>query len=147
MAGVVDWRLVIDNQALQGMIRGPAGPVYNDMLRRAQIIQRAAVNQIPMGTSSNTGPRGHLKESVVKRIMTNTQGNTLTEIWVGSEHPRALLHHEGSRAHTIFPSNASVLVFKAYGTTVFAMSVNHPGTKPNRYLTDNLPLARDPQGA
>lgn len=139
----IDWKLIIDNEALQGMLRGPSGPVYNDMLRRAVKVQTAAKNQIPIGTSSNTGPRGHLRDSVVKRIMSNESGNILVEIWVGSEHPRALLHHEGSKAHTIVPVKANVLAFQVGGMTVYAMSVNHPGTPPNRYLTDNLPLIKD----
>lgn len=57
---------------------------------------------------------------------------------VGSSRDYALLHHEGSKPHTITARRAKVLRFKSKGRIVYAHSVNHPGTKPNRYLSDNL---------
>ena len=33
------------------------------------------------------------------------------------------------------------MVFASKGNVIYTTSVNHPGTKPNRYLTDNLYLA------
>lgn len=57
---------------------------------------------------------------------------------VGSDNKIALLHHNGTRAHKIFPKRAKTLRFHSHGKIVFAKVVNHPGTKANRYLTDNL---------
>ncbi len=39
----------------------------------------------------------------------------------------------GTRPHTIFARNAKALVFTVGGQLRFAKSVNHPGTKPNKY--------------
>jgi len=140
MAGAVEVKFVIDNAALNGLLRGPSGPVYIDMIRRAEILQRAAKAQIPIGEKPNRTSRGHLKESVVKRLYPNSNGQVLLEVWVGSDHPNAVMVHEGTRPHIILPKNAKALAFVADGRLVFAMIVHHPGTSPNHYLTDNLPL-------
>jgi|SRR5215831_12282129 len=140
MAGGVEVKFVIDNAALNGLLRGPSGPVYINMLKRADILQRAAKAQIPIGQDVPRTSRGHLKNSVVKRIYPNTTGEILMEIWVGSDHPNALLHHNGTRPHPIEPKYAKVLRFDYGGDIVFAMFVHHPGTAPNPFLTDNLPL-------
>jgi hypothetical protein len=62
-------------------------------------------------------------------------------VMVGSDAaPKALIHHEGSKPHIIMPRRATMLRFVGRtGQVVFARRVNHPGTKPNRYLADNLP--------
>jgi hypothetical protein len=54
--------------------------------------------------------------------------------------PYALLHHEGSKPHQIFAKNpGGVLVFAGRNKTiVHTPSVNHPGTRPNPYLSRTL---------
>jgi hypothetical protein len=143
MAGEVTVRFVLDNQALDELLRGPDGPVYESMLRRADNLQRAAEDQIPYGTG-DPGPYGHLRGSLTKRIY-GQEGSSAIEVWVGSEHPRALLHHEGTRPHTII-AHEKQLHFEMDGIEVFARRVNHPGTKPNRYLTDNLEIVTEDEG-
>lgn len=39
----------------------------------------------------------------------------------------------GTRPHLITPKSRKVLRFSAGGSIVFARSVNHPGTKPNKF--------------
>ncbi|MDN5931176.1 MAG: hypothetical protein L0I24_08950 [Pseudonocardia sp.] len=56
--------------------------------------------------------------------------------------PYALLHHEGTPPHVIRPRRRRALRFIAGGQVVFSQKVNHPGTAPNRYLTDSLRAAR-----
>lgn len=136
----VDIKIVIDNAVLNNLLRGVGGPVYTDMLRRADKVQRAAKEQIPLGPGPS-GPRGHLRESVVKRIYPGDSKEFLMDVWVGSDHPRALMHHEGTAPHLIEPVRAEVLAFNYEGEMVFTAYVFHPGTSPNKYLTDNLPLA------
>lgn len=58
---------------------------------------------------------------------------------VGSDNKIARLHHDGTRPHRINPRTAKTLRFHSHGKIVFAKVVNHPGTKANKYLTDNLP--------
>lgn len=40
----------------------------------------------------------------------------------------------GTKPHMIFPVNVSALKFKVGGKTVFAKSVNHPGTAANPFI-------------
>jgi hypothetical protein len=57
---------------------------------------------------------------------------------IGSPLSYAYLHHEGSRAHIITPKVKKALKFSSKGAIIITQRVRHPGTKPNKYLTDNL---------
>lgn len=78
---------------------------------------------------------GRLRASIRSKVMEGRRGPMAI---VGSDQRHALLHHEGSRRHTITPKKAKALRFKQGGRIVYAHSVNHPGTKANKYLSDNL---------
>ena len=58
---------------------------------------------------------------------------------VGSWHTRhAAAHHEGAQPHVILPRPSNPigrLVFRVNGKLVFAKKVNHPGNRPNPYLS------------
>lgn len=127
------------------LLRGPTGPVMRMLIERATLVQEAAKRQVRVGHVHGGMGRPSLRDTIVKRIVAAIEPT----VRVGSNSPIALLHHEGTRPHVIFPRTASALYFylPAAGGFVFAKSVNHPGTKPNRYLTDNLWLAiRPPSG-
>lgn len=83
-----------------------------------------------------------MRDSIVKRLQTQKSSGLPLGI-VGSSHPIALIHHEGTKAHIILPVKARALRFPGPTASgfVFAKVVHHPGTRPNRYLTDNIPLA------
>ena len=49
---------------------------------------------------------------------------------------------QGTRPHRIVPFRAKALRFFMGGEVVFATSVNHPGTKPNRYHVRTLEAVR-----
>jgi hypothetical protein len=55
---------------------------------------------------------------------------------VTSHAPYSAFVHQGTRPHVIKPRNASALKFQAGGKTVFAKSVNHPGTRARPFLTN-----------
>lgn len=55
---------------------------------------------------------------------------------VTSHAPYSAFVHMGTRPHVIRPRNASALRFKMGGETVFATSVNHPGTRARPFLTN-----------
>lgn len=58
------------------------------------------------------------------------------EARVGAPVKYALVHHQGSRPHVIKPRKAGgTLRFVIGGRVIFAKRVNHPGTRPNHYLT------------
>lgn len=128
------------------MTRLPTGMVARDLVRRAKLVEAAAKQQIPLGHVAG-GPR---TRRIASRNLPDTlRTNVAYTDWappvafVGSDHPIALIHHEGSKPHVIVPHTAKALVFIPRGsnTTVFTKRVHHPGTKPSKYLTDNLHLA------
>jgi hypothetical protein len=128
--------------------RSKDGPVGRDLSDRATRVQLAAKAQVgvarPLLPGDNPAHRpipGRLKQDITKNWLDTGNPDDLA-ISVGSSLPYALMHHEGTRPHAILPRNKSVLRWVgADGRVHFARAVSHPGTKPNRYLTDNLHLA------
>lgn len=57
---------------------------------------------------------------------------------VGSDSPIAKMHHNGTPPHIIVPRTKSTLRYSQNGKIVYSKLVHHPGTKPNRFLTDSL---------
>ena len=78
---------------------------------------------------------GALMNSINYRITRDSRGLVAL---VGSDNRVALMHHNGTRPHIIAARNAKTLRFYSHGRIVYAQVVHHPGTRPNRYLTDNL---------
>lgn len=76
-----------------------------------------------------------LQKSIKGNVSTGAGG---ISSMVGSDNPIALMHHEGTRPHIITPRRAHTLRFASRGRIVYTKIVHHPGTKPNRFLTDNL---------
>lgn len=146
-----DGRIIMDPVAVARFVADRNGPVMRNMVVRATRVQDAARKQIRLGhvgggtrlkgLGGGAPVRANLRYSIIKRIIeTNGQPSVL----VGSENPIARIHHDGTRPHVIRPRNAQMLAFwggEGNKTLIFARQVNHPGTKPNRYLTDNLHLA------
>jgi hypothetical protein len=65
------------------------------------------------------------------------------ELKIGSTNKIAYLHHEGTKPHLITPKDAPQLVFFSKGRVIRTQLVRHPGTKPNRYLTDQMFIFED----
>lgn len=104
------------------------GVVQSDMGKKAQRLQRLARRQVGVET-------GALRRSIHVSFRRSLVG---PEWLIGSENRIALLHHNGAKPHIITPKRARVLRFSSKGRIVYARLVHHPGTRPNRYLTDNL---------
>lgn len=89
-----------------------------------------------LGARSKVGVRtGALRKSIVARHLGNFTGQY---VWIGSDKPYALMHHEGTKPHIIVPTQGKVLHFRAGNRSVFTTMVRHPGTKPNPYLSSQL---------
>lgn len=137
-------KLVIDGARMAAVLRGPAGPVTRHLIERATVVQMAAKTQAPRRT-------GCLQDSIVKRVEETPLGMIVrivadTTPCSPTRTSYAYYVHEGTPPHDIRARNASVLAFFwANGPdgpgTYFFREVHHPGTKANRFLTDNLPLA------
>lgn len=99
--------------------------------------RRVGVYRIPPQGPIRQRKPGTLRDSIVKRI---TSRDGLPVVQVGSEDPIALIHHEGTQPHVILPRRGSRLVFWSDQSNrlVFAKQINHPGTRPNRFLVDAL---------
>lgn len=123
--------LLVNNRQLDLMLNGVRGDVYNHLIRRGRAIIFAAKAQVGVDT-------GTLRKSLHLRHSRFSNGQS---IWIGSNEPHALIHHEGTRPHWIKPDKAPVMRFSAGGRMVYSRAVRHPGTRPNRYLSDNLYIA------
>ena len=125
-------RVTFYESDFNNFFNAPSGPVGQYLLRRGRLVQNAAKRQVGKRT-------GALRASIHMRHQRDVRGQY---VWVGSTLPYALMHHEGTNPHMIFPrSSGHRLVFTTKGRLVFAHAVAHPGTLPNKYLSDNLKLA------
>jgi hypothetical protein len=136
-----------DPVKLAQFLRGPNGPVLRRMIEDGELVKREAqrlvgVYRPPDAYSAANRRRrpGTLRDSIVKRVHAGAQ----PYVEVGSDDPIALIHHEGTVPHVIRARRAPRLVFfwGKVGKVVAFKSVNHPGTKPNRYLTNALAVLR-----
>lgn len=141
-------RVIMDPGALQSFISSPQGPIVKSLIRRGTLVQNAAKLQIRLGHVGGgekgvKGALGNLRNTIVKRTLPPDGTTQAPFVRVGSAHPIALIHHNGTRPHIIRPRKAKMLRFYSQkgGAFVFRSVVHHPGTRPNRYLTDNLHLA------
>ena len=128
MAVKLVWRV----SALDKMLKSQRGEVGRYLMVRAIAVQMAAKAQVGKKT-------GKLAASIHIRHSRTALGQ---QVKIGSPLNYALAHHEGSKPHVIMPSRAKVLRFSSGGRIIYTRQVNHPGTRPNRYLKDNLYLIR-----
>jgi hypothetical protein len=125
-------KIVWRRNALDTLLNKPQGTVGRYLARKGSRITAAARGQAGFKT-------GQLRASIHMRHMRDTRGQYLK---IGSSVPHAYMHHEGTKPHLIMPRKRRTLRFFSKGFMVYAQLVRHPGTKPNRYLTDNLKLVR-----
>lgn len=125
-------KVVFRENRLDTYLNKPMGEVGRYMRKRGSLVVSAAKRQVGVRT-------GALRASIHMRHLRDTRGQYLK---IGSPLPYARAHHEGTRPHFIRPRERHVLRFQTRGQIVFANLVRHPGTKPNRYLTDNLRLVK-----
>ncbi|MEM0010793.1 MAG: HK97 gp10 family phage protein [Candidatus Bathyarchaeia archaeon] len=74
---------------------------------------------------------GTLRASITKRV-----GDKEAE--VGPTVPYAVYVEFGARPHEIQPVHARALRFEAAGRVVFAMRVQHPGTRPQPFIRETV---------
>jgi hypothetical protein len=125
----------INNRTTNAFLNTTAGPVWDALDKRASLVQKLAKRKVGVRT-------GALRASIYKRHLGNSTGQYIV---IGSDRNYAKDHHQGTRPHQILASSGGKLTFVANGRRIFANKVNHPGTKPNPYLTTYLPLFVKPQ--
>lgn len=141
-------RVQIDPQQLAAFIRSPQGPIFRDLVNKGELVKREAQRRVGVYKPDPRDPfaarrlakrpAGTLRDSIVKRVTRDADGTPV--VLVGSDDPIALLHHEGTSAHAIVARRAPRLVFwsRKHQHVVRTRAVRHPGTAPNRFLTDAL---------
>lgn len=110
------------------LLKSPNGMVGRYLNDRGRELTALAKAQVGVDT-------GALRGSI--RYKMKTSYGTLA-VEVTAHDDKALMHHEGTRRHLIKPRRAKALRFKYNGRIVYRQVVNHPGTQPNKFLTDNL---------
>lgn len=145
LSGTFAGKVVIDNVELDHLLGGPNGPLIQALQVAGSIVKAGAQERVGVYRPPDAYSAGHrkrrpgtLRDSIVTRLVRG--GPEGVEVLVGSEDPIALLHHEGTPAHVIRARQKPMLVFywPKVGQVVAFRQVNHPGTQPNRYLTDAL---------
>ena len=121
-------RSEINHEKLQTMMHDPSSMFGRHMERMGVKLRMLAMMQAGMKT-------GQTRALMFSRVSGGAGGMVLT---VGSNGEAALYHHQGTKSHLILPKYAKTLRFKVNGRIVYAKVVHHPGTRPNRYLTDNM---------
>ena len=119
---------VLDQQGFDDITKSPTGMTGRFLRKRVTILQALARKQVGVDT-------GALRRSIRYQVVRDSRGLIAT---VGSDNRIALMHHNGTKPHIIMPRRAQTLRFYSRGRIVYSKLVHHPGTKPNKYLTDNL---------
>jgi hypothetical protein len=110
-------------------LRTPAGMVGRYMSGVGTELANKARAQVGKKT-------GALARSIGMSVSGATYGVKLS---VYARDKKAFKHHEGTRPHVIYPKNpGGVLIFGKGGRVIKTKRVMHPGTKPNRFLSDQL---------
>jgi hypothetical protein len=99
--------------------------VYADQ----QLVENAIIDAYNAGRGRSPGT---LRDSIVVRVR---EGPVFE---VGSADPVALWVHEGTEPHQIVGNPLLVFHWAKLGKVVAFRQVNHPGTKPNRFLVEAL---------
>lgn len=110
------------------VLREPTGVVGKYMYSVAQRVTVMAKAQVGVDT-------GALRSSITYTVKTVPGGFLAT---ITAHDNKALMHHQGTKAHIITPRKGQALRFKHHGKIVYARIVRHPGTKPNNFLTDPM---------
>lgn len=125
---MVDAIFVPDIAGMFSLTRSPTDLVGVDLAKRGQRLARLARGQVGV-------KRGRLRSTIHSNLGVEATGLVVT---VGSSSRLALMHHNGTRPHVIVMQAGNMLRFSNNGRIAYAREVRHPGTKPNRFLTDNL---------
>ena len=118
----------LNNPNLYFVLKSRGGNVGRYLAKKATFVTLKAKAQVGVDT-------GALQKSIGWSYGIKPNGPFVK---IGSHLSHAYLHHEGSRPHIITPKVKKALKFSSKGKIVITQMVRHPGTKPNRYLTDNL---------
>lgn len=120
--------VTIDPVQLASLMRSRQGPAARMLMEAGQIVKRGARRRV--GVAS-----GALRDRIVVRLVSD--GSNGLAVVIIAETDYSLMHHEGTVPHRI--EGRPYLAFEPTpGQVVIVRHVDHPGTAPNRFLTDSL---------
>jgi hypothetical protein len=111
------------------LLRSKKGDVFKHIDTLTQRLYRLSRRQVGKKTMK-------LYRSIKASTEIGTRGGPVGTVL--ADNKIALIHHNGSRAHIIRPRRQTTLRFPSRGRIVYTKLVHHPGTKPNRFLTEPL---------
>lgn len=94
---------------------------------------RATINRSNRPDSERPANRQFATHETIESSVDRDPGGRIRGV-VGSDDPIAGILEEGSQAHTIEARYAKALRFRIGGRVLFRKRVEHPGTKPYRWL-------------
>jgi hypothetical protein len=121
-------RVVFREKPLDTLLNSPNGDVGMYMKKRTKIFIMLAKAQAHVRT-------GMLRKRISADHTRLVSGQ---KIVVTAAVGYALMHHEGTRPHVIMGHQGRRMRFVSGGKVHYATRVMHPGTRPNRFLSDNL---------
>ena len=105
----------------------PSQDIGRDLYRRGRELQGYARMDVPKRT-------GRLAASIDVKYKKSLNPRVI----VGSSLNYAYFVHEGTKPHIIRARQGRTLRFVQNGRVIYATKVNHPGTRPTRFLTKHL---------
>lgn len=117
-------------------LRIDQGRLQSTVMPRLEIFTRAFVDRVAT-TARQIAPErtGNLKR-LIKADPVRRVGPWALASGVSSLARYSAPVHEGARPHVIRPRVARALRFEINGRVVFARRVNHPGNRPNPFLSN-----------
>ena len=126
-------RVRIYDHKLREFLNTPNSGDSKDLWKYMERAKEAALR----GAKAQVGVKtGALRKNIRATHLGNYTGQYVT-MW--ADKPYALAHHEGTRPHLIRPMAVDgKLIFRKGSRVIMTSLVRHPGTKPNRYLSDQI---------
>lgn len=121
-------KVIIYKPKLEAFLKTPSGPLWRHMESAGRQATRAAKLQVGVKT-------GALKRSITMSHYAAGYGQAVK---IEAKQKYAYMHHEGTRPHIITPNRAKALRFTSGRRVIYSHMVSHPGTRPNRYLSNQL---------
>lgn len=129
------FRIEIDSSEVKAAMAAGATELVKDMRQAAAHASQVATRQMKAVVPVKSGD---LQKSIEPRLR-STHTGAAGEINVGEDY--ASYVKDGTKPHMIVAKNLGVggtLRFEIGGRTIFRRSVNHPGTKPNDFVTPGV---------
>jgi hypothetical protein len=129
--------LDLDPFAMDSLTNSPYGEVGRWLARKGQEMAAGARAQVGVRT-------GRLRASIAvsqERVPLGQELRIVADaVAPGRAGSYALDHHEGTPPHLIRAKGRGALVFPGGRGVAAAKVVHHPGTRANKFLSDQLPI-------